>query len=780
MMNSTGSLPLIDYSSGVFCFPVRHHSPACSHYLKQAAEKYSPDCILIEGPENADFLTQYLGTDGVVPPFAVYCGYDDKDGDVSDEKGRYRAYYPMLGYSPEYTAVKIACRRNIPVHFIDMPYALALVNGLSQSKSYHFSEDICDEYYRLAASKAGTRSFCEFWENGFEINGLGKSCDEFISSVIMLGRYMRELMPVSDYDACREAYMRKNIINYTRKYRRVLVVTGAYHISGLLSSDNNDLTLKKYSSDCSSVYLMPYTFEEMDSRSGYGAGIPFPAFYDGVYRRLEKNEIDPYGETVRDMIIKTAGYARSVRNISLPDMIQALYMANELAHLRGREQPGVFDLIDGVRSSFVKDAIDDTSVSELDFLYRIITGVKAGSISINDDKFSLIPPCVADFRSQCRKYRINIRSVLTHNVVLDIVKNVKHYEKSCFLHRMAYLETDFCKCDAGPDYINNKNTSLVREHWKVRYSVSVETILTDLSVFGASVSEICLNRLKSHFQSVINAESAGICLVESYVLGFSDTAHVFLTQISDIVRNDCDFISQCRFMVTLNRLLILQKLTLSKYPEWILSLLHISFCTAADRLVDIRCVNDDRTDEICRGLRLMYSVSSDFPDICEKDVLTKSIEEVLDCRDISAQIYGVCLSLYYRLSGINEEYFCDTVSEYIITAGSSDAADFISGIILTGRDIILKNNRVLKSLDEALQYMDNEKFLQVLPVLRRAFTAFLPSETMALSKQISQLYDTDPVQLIQGTQYSCDQIVSARLCDEKIYEVMKKWGMNVD
>jgi len=40
-----------DLSAPVLFFPVRHHSPVCSYQLLRTIELYSPEIILIEGPE---------------------------------------------------------------------------------------------------------------------------------------------------------------------------------------------------------------------------------------------------------------------------------------------------------------------------------------------------------------------------------------------------------------------------------------------------------------------------------------------------------------------------------------------------------------------------------------------------------------------------------------------------------------------------------------------------------------------------------------------------------
>lgn len=61
-------------------FPVRHHSPVCAFHLKKAIADYSPDLILIEGPENADFLIPALTDPDSEAPLAFYYAYRDSNG----------------------------------------------------------------------------------------------------------------------------------------------------------------------------------------------------------------------------------------------------------------------------------------------------------------------------------------------------------------------------------------------------------------------------------------------------------------------------------------------------------------------------------------------------------------------------------------------------------------------------------------------------------------------------------------------------------------------------
>ena len=607
-----------------------------------------------------------------------------------------------------------------------------------------------------------------------------KTSREFAQSVYMMGRYMRELAPSDERNDCRESFMRDRIAKYKKEYKRILAIAGAYHIYGLTEEDKK-IKQGRYSlSDCG-IYLMPYSFAEADSRSGYGAGIPFPAFYSEVWKKLCRDDSTPYLKTAEEFIVNTARYARSKQPVSIPDETEALYMVNTLTTLRGKPQPGAFELIDGVRSAFVKGDINSTAVFELDYLYRRMTGLGAGELNISrEGKEKIIPPCVDDFRILCKKHRINIGTIARQSTVLDVVKKRSHYEKSCFFYRMAYMETGFCKRESGPDYVTGTDTSLIREEWSYRYSTSVETRLIDLSVYGGSVEVICRNLLKESYEKLQTAAETGKFLIHLYTLGFSENSGRFMDKLFEIVRGDYDFSSQCRLMSSLNSLINLQKNTFGQADSTVLELLGLSFETALGRFDDVKNVKGDSCADICSGIRCMYSIAAEYPDVCRKNDFMKKINGVAENTDASPQVYGVCLALKSREGGLTDSEYGESVGIYMVSAESGDSADFLTGIISVGRDIIFTSSAVLESIDSALKKMDRDRFMELLPKLRGAFTAFLPAETARISGNVAKLYGTSEDTLSGSNVFTADEIIAAAECDRKAGEIMKKWGILSD
>ena len=166
---------LVDFSRPVFYFPIRHHSPVCSYFLLKTIEKYKPDCILIEGPEDANELADVLVSEELEAPVAIYYSFKDGKGVIRAEEGDpedYRCYYPFLDYSPELLALREAKRLGIPASFFDLGYAeilLATAEGRGLRKEQekvnynddsYLSESI---FMKGLVKKAGLRNFDEFW-----------------------------------------------------------------------------------------------------------------------------------------------------------------------------------------------------------------------------------------------------------------------------------------------------------------------------------------------------------------------------------------------------------------------------------------------------------------------------------------------------------------------------------------------------------------------------------------------------------------------------------------
>src|SRR5438093_5228482 len=96
----------------VHLFGIRHHGPGCARSLAAALQALQPDCILVEGPPEADELARFAGEPGLVPPVALLVY-------APDEPQR-AVFYPFAEFSPEWQALCYAHAHGVELRFCDL------------------------------------------------------------------------------------------------------------------------------------------------------------------------------------------------------------------------------------------------------------------------------------------------------------------------------------------------------------------------------------------------------------------------------------------------------------------------------------------------------------------------------------------------------------------------------------------------------------------------------------------------------------------------------------
>ena len=770
-------------------FPVRHHSPACAYHLKKIIEDYKPETILIEGPSDSNFLMEYMTNEETIPPFCIYSSYIDKSGE------KCRSYYPFLDYSPEFVAIKKSYELKMNCAFIDMPFGYIIENSennINKKPISIYDKDNnkfnVNDYTIRLTKKSGLKSFAEFWERDFEIKGILKNSEDFIKSVFALGYYMRLIESEDIETKNREYFMAKNIKEFIdKKIDKILVITGSFHVKGIIDKlkdfeniEKEFSKLKKYEIQNSSNYLIPYSFEEADQRKGYVAGIEYPAFYNNIWKKLNEDYIDnAYTETVKSFIIKAAGINRDYYNINIPDCINAYYMAINLAKLRGKNNAGVYELIDAVKSSFIKGEISLENTGNIELMMKLLSGIANGKVSSK----SIVPPVVLDFRNLCKTHRIRIDKTETTESILDIIKDKNHFEKSKFFHKMRFLDIGFCKLIKGPDYINKIDKNLAREIWKYKYNSQVEALLIDKSVYGTSIEELCLNFIKDKLKNRLNSEEISKLIIESTVMGLYNFLIDNYSEIENIILSDSDFISLCKALDNFSYLINIEKINgnINKDRENIFnnadiiskikSLSKHAFILAVQNMESIKNFDEENALKYSVYIKNLYIYTLENKDL-DKEIFNEKIDFMLQNTFGSSHIYAVCISIKYKSARIDSKEFATIISNFLETAETESIAYFLNGIFLIARDIIFINDDLINEIDKAIKNIEENKFIEILPNLRLAFTNLTPTETERLSLIIAKIYETKES---NSENISEEEIQMAKNIDKKIEEEMNKY-----
>lgn len=780
-----------DLSGPVLYFPIRHHSPVCSYHLQKAAEAYRPDCILIEGPGNAEPLIPILIHEDTKPPLALYYAYQDKEGLISPDREDYKCYYPFLDCSPELTALKEADRRGIHVEFMDLPYAEILAGTMEnrgirkEGEKQNYSDDYLLSRSRCFAQlceKTGVREFEEFWEKYFEIQGLFQETPEFVHQMLFYCGLSRLYTSGEELEedgcALRERYMAEQIARASETYQRILVVTGGFHTYGLgkllekkkgaagLCFVGEPVRLHRIDPKLQSVYPMAYSMEAADALNGYASGMQSPGFYHQVWKRLEAGlgAKEAWEDTILHFLALTGKKARGrEESVSAYDEICAFSMAQGLAALRGKRCPGLYELRDSALSSFVKGEYSISTDGALRILAELTTGTQTGALCAD----AMRPPLLADFEKQCVLFGLKLHSTVEQESVLEIFAKEKHLRLSRFFYRTEFLSCGFARRKKGSDLVNRRDRSRMREIWSYRWSARVTAALIDASVSGASVEEAARTLLHKRFSAASGCREAAKLLVESFLMGLLDEQDQMGARLSRIVSEDGDFFSLSGGFSQLVMLAELQDLYQARGKLNLEDMIGSCFQKIIQLLPFMGQTKEERQQECMESLRTLYQVSGK-PAYAElQPVFLAALERMLERRPVNPAIEGAALGLLYGFDGSFGVQISAAARGYMQGTKEVRAASaaFLQGLFFTARDFALVSREFLQLIDGLLASLSAEEFMSLLPELRLAFGYFTPLETDRIAGQAAGLHGKTGRELLRGRSVSLEAYACGEALD---------------
>lgn len=777
-----------DLTQPVVFFPVRHHSPVCSWHLKKLIASYEPDCILIEGPKNAQDMIPVLAHEDTKAPVALYYYYKDSKGLLSEEKEDYKCYYPFLDCSPELVALREAGKRKIPAQFIDLPYGEILLGtaekkGIrSESEKQTYNDDYLlsqSRYMKLLCEKTGVQSFEEFWEKYFEIGGLFKNTEEFVRRMLVYCWLSRShtAKEEMELDGCllRERYMAQQIAEASGQYKKILVVTGGFHTYGLIellkadapkAAAEKSVKLHNLPDADQGVYPLAYSMEAADALNGYASGMQSPGFYQKIWELLlEKN--DPHGiyeAAVLHQLVTAGRQARKKKeSLSSYDVICALSMAKGLAGLRGKREPGLYELKDAALSSFVKGECSPSTDLPLRILQEINTGKQVGHLCED----ALRPPLLADFEEQCRKFGFKIQAAAQQEVTLELFTKKKHLAMSRFLYRMEFLGTGFAQRKKGSDLVNRRDRSRIREVWTYRFSSQVLSTLVDVSMSGGTVEEASRSRMIRQFRKSAGSREAARLMTQGFLMGFLEEQAGMGAHVREVLAEDGDFFSLVEGFSHLRMLYELQELYQVDDSAELEDLIGICFQKIVQLLPSMAQVKDEQLKLCMESCLSLYQITGKQKFFQFRQILLEAFERLLGKNNIQPGLEGAVLGLLYGYDSNYEEQIQKTASGYL--QGTEDmrmkSAVFLRGLFYTARDFVFVRESFLSMIDELLGSLSAEAFMKLLPELRMAFGYFTPLETDRIAGKAAALHGVKKQTLLKGRTVSALEYEYGELLD---------------
>jgi hypothetical protein len=453
-------------------------------------------------------------------------------------------------------------------------------------------------------------------------------------------------------------------------------------------------------------------------------------------------------------------------NISISEEAAAYEMGLGLADLRLKQQCGVYELLDGVRSAFVKGELNLSTSFVLSEAKKLLRGQKNGQVGADAPQ----PPIVLDFESIARSYRMDIADSTRKTVTLDIVSKPRHREQSAFLHRLCFLETPFAKRTYGPDYESRKDTKLVREKWDYAFSGRVNAALIEKSHLGGTVEEACESQLSGLIKTEChNAAEASHLLVRAGIMAlFSQTAR--LTDIvSDAVSEDHSFVSLAKAIENLSFLRGIEQILRIEQMDRISDMILRAFRRALVMIPTLTAADEKEDFKLAEILKMLYQVCA-LADTENRELYLESLADLIEQKNCPPSVEGAAVGLLYQSGNLAVDGVLGRAGAYFSASGDMLAMSgrFLRGLFLTAKDVVFYDDGFLSGLNGILRDFSYEAFLELLPDIRLSFTYFSPREIFKISEKVLSLFGFDQ------QQKSAADLLSLPVADEKTVREAEK------
>jgi hypothetical protein len=759
----------------VIYFPIRHHSPACAWHLEHLIHERKPCAILVEGPESFTSLIPLILHEKTRAPVAVYTSFVEPECD--DVKttifgpSRHAAYYPFCDYSPELVALRIGAQVGAELRFIDLDFQEQFEAGQKSAEESdaprveslqverHFKRS---RFLRQLARRAGCRDHNDLWDHLFETRlstalPSDGDCERFIRDVASWCYFARldssddELKTEGTVE--RELAMASHIRDELARHEKsgpVIVVTGGFHTVVLPKLVLEKTTREKSArSRDVTTCLVRYSFEQLDALNGYAAGMPSPYYYEQAWRAVAAKS-EPFTDLAAKVLVQLGQITRRKKlstALSPADEIAALEQARRLAALRGHPGPTREDLLDGIRSCFVKGAMDAEGEILLGLAYHTLAGTSIGEVPPDAG----VPPLVENFRAVAKELRLNISDSVRRKNSLDLYRKISHRRCSRFFHSLGFLEVPFATMAAGPDFVKGSGLERLHEHWNYQWSPQTESRLVEASIYGASLEEAAANRLLRATAELEeqgkgrSAQEAVAMLIHACRMGLHRHTDRLRVLIATQIAEDPDFKSLAG---SLNQLILLwesreplEAHQLSDIPE----LIKAAYDRACYLLHDLASTPVDAAHETLQALIVVRDIlhtKAANEERLDPDLFFEPLRQVIDIPNTSALLAGGAAGIVHGAGRLPETELLRVLSGFLnsATVESGEQMGFLIGLLRTCRELAWRQPALVRAVENLLGAWSEEEFIARLPHLRLAFADLTPRETDHVAAVVSDFH----------------------------------------
>ena len=759
-------------ASKVHYFGIRHHGPGCARSLVRAFEQLQPDCVLVEGPPEAEGVLAALLHEQMQPPVALlsYC---------PDAPAR-AVYHPFAVFSPEWQALRWALAQQVAVSFIDLPLthqlALAKAREEEQAQAQTAAEEeaeataaqaaertddtdaavevdaaveavetveTAEPHYRSdpldwLAQAAGHADGESWWNHTVEERGDGEALFAAIAEAMTtlradLGEQAQESCPYrARRELLREAHMRQRIREAVKKgHERIAVVCGAWHLGGLqakVKASADSALLKGLPKLKVQSTWVPWTYRHLTRESGYGAGIAAPGWYEHLWLSGMAQDADPATAPPRSVgwLARVAQLMRA-RDLdcSSAHLIEATRLADTLAALRQRPQAGLEELHEATRTVLTMG-----DESALHFIRdALLVGQRMGQVPPD------VPtvPLQKDVERQQKTLRLKPEA-LDRTLDLDL-RQPNDLARSHLLHRLRLIRVPWGKLSGN----SGSSKGTFHEIWRLQWQPEFVVALIEASQWGQTL------------EAAATAASLERAQQAEHLRELSELVNqVLLADLAPAVQAVTRILEN-RAAVSGDTLQLLEALpplanvfrygNVRQTDTGMVAHMLDSLIVRAAIGLPLACSGID--DDSASSLRTMLLAAHSAVALRDAQEQTQAWQRALRLVAESSTAHALLQGLATRLlldEGLWQAAEAAQALSLHLSSGVEPlrAAAWLEGFLNRNAMVLLHDQQLWQLVNDWLCGLSEAHFTHILPLVRRTFSAFSASERRDLGQRASQ------------------------------------------
>ncbi len=762
---------------------VRHHGPGSARSVLNALQQLQPDCILVEGPPDANERIAQLSHAEIEPPIALLINTPVQ----KDERPR-AVFYPFAEFSPEWQALQFALKHQIHTEFMDLAcqHRFALEKQAEETRraveteensdsdneqtdesvnesvdkdlsSENASEDenvqdeaeteieISDEerkflQYRhdpiaLLAHQAGYQDSERFWEHLVEQQPHAGDMFQSINEAIAEIRdYLNSLNPHTEADEeqlleqYREASMRK-IIRQVQKqgFERIVVICGAWHgpaLVDLKSTLKEDTQLLKGlpKTKIESAWIA-WTHGRLHRQSGYGAGIQAVGWYAHLWKHYQQaleGNIDAEKISI-DWLSQFANALREAgHDASSAQIIDATQLIQSLLELRERRIPDLEDLSEAIRS-----VLHHGYDLPQPIMNQMLLAEKLGHLP--EDYSEL--PIQQDFLKQCKSLRLKLEAV-HRGVELDLRQSFD-LSKSQFFHRVNLLGLAWADLQ---DHSSGRGN--YKEHWQLSWQPESSLYLNEMSLWGYTIADAATHVVQDKIEQSDDLATVAKYIEQILLAGLDHSLPLALQRLQSLstLHQDPDvMLATLKPLVTALRYGSVRQFSEHELLQ-IIEQLSVRLMLSLPQYC--QSINDDMAQQTAQQLNGLYLLLQRL----DNATLTQYWQELVLTLMQQSYMNGYLHGFVTKLAKQQQLLDLDEIEHYLSQALSVGqtvdySAGWFEGFLSDQALLLLHEDNLWNLVNAWLGDLPEEQFINILPILRRSTSKFSPSESAKIAEK---------------------------------------------